>query len=129
MSTKVVTKLEAYMDLLDRIKDPKRGFAILSTGTCTYDQNVAGGCAIGRFLPNNDAYDYVGTVVYLFARFPAYRSCFEDPDSLFWSYLQRLHDDLGTLLWRQGALTLDRASRRMHTQRIGQNLIHCSKEL
>lgn len=98
---KKVTKQEAYEDLIARIKVGKFAIRIddeSGHGVCLYNQNVNGGCAIGRFIPASLYRIEMERrpVSWVFRDFPTVGSLFEDCESKFWDYLQSLHDRLAT---------------------------------
>jgi hypothetical protein len=86
-----VTKSQALDDLIDRIVDPKRGFSIIGS-YCTYDHAINGGCAIGKFLPEEVAINLDGSAASRLVRMAMADAGFEDPYSDFWNQLQGAHD-------------------------------------
>lgn len=91
----MVTKEEALVDLVQRLKTGEFGYDERLNG-CVYDKSIGGGCAIGKFLPDNNAADFPEDVTSLFIEYPCYRKYFEDPDSGFWARLQNAHDNFAS---------------------------------
>lgn len=90
----MVTKRQALDDLIDRIINPERGFAVNDRGFCVYDRKANGGCAIGHFLlPDEDTGRLEGgRCSSERVRRAMARADFEDSESVFWADLQRAHD-------------------------------------
>jgi hypothetical protein len=87
--------IEALNDFIERRVMGSDPMAMADEGKCVYRQDVNGGCAIGKWIPNEL---YRGefenqNVMTLFDDQPHIARLFE-PALNFWSYLQQSHDNL-----------------------------------
>lgn len=95
----MITQRQALDDfILNRVLGDE-GFALGEDGYCTYSHKVNGGCAIGKWLREEDAEALAQenpSAMHEITQKAMERAGMEAPGSMFWSSLQCAHDYLAT---------------------------------
>lgn len=90
----MITQRQALEDfILNRVLGDE-GFALGEDGYCTYSHKVNGGCAIGKWLREEDAEILEESASSPLVIKAMYKAEMEEPEHKFWWTLQQTHDYL-----------------------------------